>query len=140
MVPVIIAGATQELVRSLQQVAQQAGGHPEAVANVAEAVTALRTAGMPGVLLLSQTFDGSNALELIPIFRQCQKGVKIILLADTDSVGFLRQARSSGIFYHTLEPRTDEDCDELRLAIESAREACEKQSEGLWSKVAMAFH
>ncbi|MBN2644291.1 MAG: response regulator receiver protein, partial [Desulfuromonadaceae bacterium] len=75
--------------------------------------------------------------ELIPLFRQCSKDVKIILLADTDNVSFLRQTRAAGIFYHTLQPRSIEDAEELLLALEAACDARAKQH-SLWHKMAAA--
>ncbi|MCA1797808.1 MAG: hypothetical protein LC645_09840, partial [Geobacteraceae bacterium] len=64
---------------------------------------------------------------------------KIILLADTDSISYLRKARSAGIFYHALEPKTEEDMQELSMALESACEAFEKQERSLLGKITRAI-
>ncbi|MCK9173008.1 response regulator [Desulfuromonas thiophila] len=124
----------------LRQLVIKSGGHPIEVRTLAEAVTALRQSAQP-LVLLSEQFDGSSALELIGLLRQCNKQAKIILLADTDNVSFLRQARSAGIFYHALEPRSEEDAQELLLALDSAAELCREQQQErrLWHRVADAL-
>ncbi|MDY0397736.1 MAG: response regulator receiver protein [Desulfuromonas thiophila] len=118
--------ATQE--EQLHQLVSQTGGRPLGVANLAEAVSALRNCNQP-IVLLSEHFDRSSALEMIRLLRQCNRRVRIILLADTDNVSFLRQARSAGIFYHALEPRSEEDLAELKLALHSAVEQCHEQQQ-----------
>ncbi|MDY0189937.1 MAG: response regulator receiver protein, partial [Desulfuromonas sp.] len=86
-----------------------------------------------------ESFDNSNVLDVIPVFKHLQKNMKIILLADNATEGFLRQARAAGIFYHALEPNDAEDCQELKLALECAKQASEQKSSTLWKKLAPLF-
>ena len=120
---------------TLQRIVDNARLNSDFVSDTTQAVHALREHAMP-IMLLSDTFDNKDTLEQISLFKQVNKKVRVILLADTDSVSYLRKARSAGIFYHALEPRTEEDIQELALALESAREACEMQQHGLLGRIA----
>jgi len=137
MVTTIIASNNPDIA-TLQRIVSNARINSDIVSDTTQAVHALREHDMP-IMLLSREFDGSDALDQIQLFKQVNKRVKIILLADTDSVSYLRKARSAGIFYHALEPKTEEDMQELAMALESAREACEKQQRSLLGKVARAI-
>nr|WP_320116689.1 response regulator receiver protein [uncultured Desulfuromonas sp.] len=138
MLPVIIAYQTPTETEALKHCVEQVGCIAKFVTTLNEAIEALRKEDA-AIMLLGRTFEGSNALDVIPIFRYLHKHLKIILLADDATVGFLRQARAAGIFYHAMEPHDKEDCHELQLALECAREASEKQGKSLWKKLAPVF-
>ena len=122
----------------LKTIVDNAGCDPKQVQTFSDAIDALREDQAP-ILLLSEDFDRGQVLDLIPVFKHLRKGLKIILLADTTSVGFLRQARAAGIFYHALPPQDEEDGHELQLVLECALEASEKQSKPVWSRIAPIF-
>lgn len=135
---VLIAHPTGAETALLQTIVDNAGCDPKQVQTFSDAIDALRDDQAP-ILLLSEKFDHGQVLDLIPIFKHLRKGVKIILLADTTSVGFLRQARAAGIFYHALPVEDEQDAHELQLVLECAREASEKQSKPVWSRIAPIF-
>lgn len=137
MLSTIIASNSTDIA-TLQRIVSNARINSDIVSDTIQAVHALREHDMP-IMLLSKEFDGSDALDQIHLFKQVNKRVKIILLADTDSVSYLRKARGAGIFYHTLEPKTDEDIEELGMALASACEACEKQQRSLLGRIARAI-
>lgn len=137
MATVLIAYESATDHQVLHEVVQQAGCSPQEVTDLAGAINVLREAQAP-ILILGESFDGSNALDVIPIFRYLQKEIKIILLSDSASMGFLRQARAAGIFYHALEPHDEEDCQELKLALECARESSAKKR-SIWKSLAPMF-
>ena len=122
----------------LDKVIQQAGGIPYQVSNLTAAVQLLKEQH-PAILIIGERFDGSNILDVLPIFKHLQKNIKIILLADDATEGFLRQARAAGIFYHALEPQDKEDCQELKLALECAKEASEEKTPAIWKRLAPLF-
>ena len=74
------------------------------------------------VVLLSTRFDELAAPELIPILKQCNRHLKIILVASELPLALLRKARSEGIFYHALKTGQPEDEEELREAVRCAFE------------------
>jgi len=138
MFPVMTAYKDNSDTTCVADVVQQAGGIPYQVGNLTSAVQ-LISEQHPAIVIIGETFDGSNVLNVIPVFKHLQKNIKIILLADNATEGFLRQARNAGIFYHALEPHDAEDCQELKLALECARQASEQKSPALWQKLAPLF-
>jgi len=139
MFPVMTAYKGSSATTSrLNDVVQQAGGIPYQVSNLMGAVQLL-SEQKPAVLIIGESFENSNVLDVIPVFKHLQKNMKIILLADNATEGFLRQARAAGIFYHALEPHDAEDCQELKLALECAKQASEAKSPALWKKLAPLF-
>ena len=74
------------------------------------------------VVLLSTRFDELLATELIPILKQCNRNLSIILVASELPLSLLRRARSEGIFYHALKPGRPGDEEELRQAVKCAFE------------------
>lgn len=126
MLPVVIAYENSVDQQTLKNVIEQAGCTPRTVDDLIGAINVLREAQAP-ILIMGESFDGNNALDIIPIFRHLQKDLKIVLLADSASMGFLRQARTLGIFYHALEPHDEEDCQEIQLALQCARDTSEKK-------------
>lgn len=137
MITTIIASNTTEIA-TLQRIVSNTGINNDIVSDTTQAVHALREYDYP-ILLLSQEFDHRDALEQISLFKQVNKRVKIILLADTDSVSYMRKARSAGIFYHALEPKTEEDIEELGMALQAALEASTKQERSLLGRIARAM-
>ncbi|MDY0291747.1 MAG: response regulator receiver protein [Desulfuromonadaceae bacterium] len=137
MVSTIIASNSTESA-TLQRIVSDARINSDIVTDTTQAVHALREYTNP-IMLLSKEFDNKDALEQISLFKQINKRVKIILLADTDSVAYLRKARSAGIFYHALEPKTAEDIQELSLALHAAVEASVKQERSLLERIAHAM-
>lgn len=75
------------------------------------------------VVLLSTRFDELMATELIPVLKQCNRDLSIILVASELPLAFLRRARNEGIFYHALKPgNAPGDDEELRQAVKCAFE------------------
>jgi DNA-binding NtrC family response regulator len=74
------------------------------------------------VVLLSTRFDELLATELIPILRQCNRNLTIILVASELPLALLRRARREGIFYHALKPGRPGDQEELRQVVKCAFE------------------
>lgn len=72
------------------------------------------------VVLLGTSFDDINAAELIPLFKQCNKKLSIILVAEDTSLPRIKKLRAEGIFYHALRPIDREDRSEIMQAVECA--------------------
>lgn len=80
------------------------------------------------VVLLSTRFDEFLATELIPILKQCNRNLTIILVASELPLALIRKARSEGIFYHALKPSRPSDEEELRQAVKCAFEKVTQNS------------
>ncbi len=74
------------------------------------------------VVLIGSEFDDFKAGDLIPLLKQCDRNVTIILVSDDDSLPVMRKLRKEGIFYHALKPVKPEDKEEIRQAVRCAFE------------------
>ena len=74
------------------------------------------------VVLLGSEFDDLAASELIPLIKQCNRNLTIILMSNEESQPVIRKIRAEGIFYHALKPAKLEDTDEIRQAVRCAFE------------------
>ena len=74
------------------------------------------------VVLLGSEFDGMPASDLIPLLKQCNRNLTIILMSSEESLGILRKLRKQGIFYHALMPVSPDDKEELLTAVQCAFE------------------
>ncbi|GLI37421.1 response regulator [Geobacter hydrogenophilus] len=74
------------------------------------------------VVLIGSEFDNFKAGDLIPLLKQCDRNVTIILVSDEDSLPVMRKLRKEGIFYHALKPVKPEDKEEIRQAVRCAFE------------------
>jgi len=72
------------------------------------------------VVILSSQFDELAASELIPLLKQCNRDLTIILVSDDLPLPSIRKARREGIFYHALKPANPEDREEIRQAVQCA--------------------
>ncbi len=75
------------------------------------------------VVLLGTKFDELTAADLIPLLKQCNRNLTIILVAANPSLSLIRKLRSEGIFYHALKPVNAEDREELKQAVQCAFES-----------------
>jgi DNA-binding NtrC family response regulator len=74
------------------------------------------------VILLGNDFDDLAAAELIPLLKQCNRNLTIILVSNEESQPTIRKIRNEGIFYHALKPAKPEDTEEIRQAVKCAFE------------------
>ncbi|MEJ2199474.1 MAG: hypothetical protein P8X63_00440 [Desulfuromonadaceae bacterium] len=56
------------------------------------------------VVLLSHHFDEQPAVNLIPLLKQCNNDLTIILVGDEKSSLSTQKTRHEGVFYHALRP------------------------------------
>jgi DNA-binding NtrC family response regulator len=74
------------------------------------------------VILLGSALDDLSSVELIPLLKQCNRNLMIILIADDAPLPMIRKARTEGIFYHALRPAEPEDEEEIRQVVKCAME------------------
>ena len=120
--------ATQELLiadedlatrRQLSELFSDAGYQVTAPVSVAAALQGILKKTVK-VVLLSTRFDELLATEIIPLLKQCNRDLTIILVASELPLALLRKARQEGIFYHALKPVQPGDEEELRQAVKCA--------------------
>jgi len=105
--------------KQMAELFSDAGYQVSAPSSVADALVGIlkKTAK---VVLLSTRFDQLLATELIPLLKQCNRDLTIILVASELPLALLRRARSEGIFYHALKPVQPGDEEELCQAVKCA--------------------
>lgn len=74
------------------------------------------------VVLLSSKFDDLSAAELIPLLKQYNQQLTIILVSADTSLPLMRKLRKEGIFYHALGPVDVKGKEEIRKAVQCAFE------------------
>lgn len=72
------------------------------------------------VVVLGSKFDEMAATDIIPLLKECNRKLPIILITTDTSLGLLRKLRSDGIFYHALKPVDAADREEIRQAVHCA--------------------
>ena len=72
------------------------------------------------VVVLGAKFDELTAADIIPLMKQCNRKLPIILITADTSLGLLRKLRCEGIFYHALKPVDAEGREEIRQAVHCA--------------------
>lgn len=72
------------------------------------------------VVLLGTKFEEFTAADIIPLLKQCNRKLPIIVVSANVSLPQVRKLRSEGIFYHALKPTDVEDREEIRQAVHCA--------------------
>ncbi|OHB27749.1 MAG: hypothetical protein A2X79_06335 [Desulfuromonadaceae bacterium GWB2_53_15] len=72
------------------------------------------------VVVLGSKTDEMAAADIIPLLKQCNRNLPIILIASDTSLGLLRKLRGAGVFYHAMKPVDAEDREEIRQAVHCA--------------------
>ncbi len=105
--------------RQMAEMFSGAGYQVSAPSSVADALVGILKKTVK-VVLLSTRFDELLATELIPLLKQCNRDLSIILVASELPLALLRKARHEGIFYHALKPVQPGDEEELCHAVKCA--------------------
>jgi DNA-binding NtrC family response regulator len=106
-------------LKQLAEIFIDEGYHVTITDSVASAVCSIlkKTAQ---VVVLGSKCDDLMAADLVPIMRQCNKNLPIILIAADTSLALLRRLRCEGIFYHALGPVDSAGREEIRQAVHCA--------------------
>jgi len=72
------------------------------------------------ILLLGSELEEMNSAQLLPILKQCNRKLAIILVADETPLALMRKVRKLGIFYHALRPFEAEGREEIRQVVKCA--------------------
>jgi DNA-binding NtrC family response regulator len=117
----LIAVQDVECRKQMAQILIEAGYSVTITNSTADAVDEVLK-NSPRVVLLGSKFDELSAAELIPLLKQCNRRLTIILVSAETSLPLMRKLRSEGIFYHALSPVDGEDKEEIHKAVQCAFE------------------
>ncbi len=117
----LIAVQDVEFRKQMAQMLIEAGYNVVITNSTADAVDGILK-NTAQVVLLGSIFDELSAAELIPLLKQCNRRVHIILVSADTSLPLMRKLRGEGIFYHALQPLDGNDKEEIRKAVQCAFE------------------
>jgi DNA-binding NtrC family response regulator len=121
MLGILIADQDVDLRKQMAELLIEAGYNVIVTNSAADALDGILKKSVQ-VVLLGSEFDKLKAAEIVPILKQCNRDLTIILISADTSLPLLRKLRGEGIFYHALKPMTGEDKEEIRRAVECAFE------------------
>ena len=116
---ILIMDEDKHNLKQLAELFIDEGYHVTLTDSVASAVCGIlkKTAQ---VVVLGSKCDDLMAADLVPLMRQCNKNLPIILIAADTSLALLRRLRCEGIFYHALSPVDSAGREEIRQAVHCA--------------------
>jgi DNA-binding NtrC family response regulator len=116
---ILILDDDRECRDKMAEIFTDAGFSVTATSSVSSAIHGI-IKKLAQVVVLGTKCEEMPAVDLIPIVRQCNPKMPIILIATELSLGLLRKLRGEGIFYHALKPVNAADREELRQAVACA--------------------
>jgi DNA-binding NtrC family response regulator len=122
MLGILIADEDVECRKQMAELLIEAGYNVIVTNSAADALDGILKKSVQ-VVLLGSEFDKLKAAEMVPILKQCNRDLTIILISADTSLPLLRKLRNEGIFYHALKPMTGEDKEEIRKVVECAFES-----------------
>jgi len=72
------------------------------------------------VILLGDQLEDLTAGELVPLLKECNRDLTIILVGSDFPLPLIRRLREEGIFYHAFRPEGPDSCEEIRQVVQCA--------------------
>jgi len=126
MLGILIADQDVECRKQMADLLIEAGYNVIVTNSAADALDGILKKSVQ-VVLLGSEFDKLKAAEIVPILKQCNRDLTIILISAETSLPLLRKLRSEGIFYHALKPMTGDDNEEIRKVVKCAFESMKSE-------------
>jgi DNA-binding NtrC family response regulator len=98
---------------------------------VSEMIRRIRK-GNVHVILIDDEIEGIKACDIIPLLKNINLKIQIIVISSEESIGLAKRLRVAGIFYQAMKPV---DLGEVKSAVECAFGKIERESlkEGFFS-------
>lgn len=116
---ILIVDQDKDCRKQMAEIFIEAGYDVTVTSSVANAICGVLKKTAQVVVLGSKT-DEMAAADIIPLLKQCNLNLPIILIASDTSLGLLRKLRGAGVFYHAMKPVDAEDREEIRQAVHCA--------------------
>ena len=116
---ILIVDEDKDCRKQMAEIFIDAGYNVTVTGSVASALCGVLKNSAQVVILGSKT-DDMSAADIIPLLKQCNRNLPIILIASDTSLGLLRKLRGEGVFYHAMKPVDAEDREEIRQAVHCA--------------------
>jgi len=76
------------------------------------------------VILIDDEIEGVKACDVVPLLKNINPKIQIIVISSEESIGLARRLRGAGIFYQAMKPV---DFGEVKSAVECAFEKIERE-------------
>jgi len=116
--------------RSLTTLFHSAGYKVETARAISEMIRKIRK-GNIYVILIDDEIEGVKACDIVPLLKNINAKVQIIVISSEESIGLAKRLRGAGIFYQAMKPV---DLAEVKSAVECAFGKVERENlkEGIY--------
>jgi len=117
--------------RSLTTFFHGVGYKVETTKAVSEMIRRIRK-GNIHVILIDDEIEGVKACDIVPLLKNIDTKIQIIVISSEESIGLAKRLRGAGIFYQAMKPV---DLTEVKSAVECAFGKIERENlkEGFFS-------
>jgi len=128
---ILIAYQDDLWTRSLSTFFHGIGYRVEATKFMSEMIRKIRK-GNIHVLLIDDEIEGVKACDVVPLLKNINPKIQVIVISSEESIGLVKRLRGAGIFYQAMKPV---DLGEIKSAVECAFGKIEREhpKEGFFS-------
>jgi DNA-binding NtrC family response regulator len=128
---ILIAYQDDLWTRSLSTFFHGMGYRVETIKAVSEMIRRVRK-GDIHVILIDDEIEGVKACDVVPLLKNINPKIQIIVISSEESIGLVKRLRGAGIFYLAMKPV---DFGEVKSAVECAFGKIERENikEGFFS-------
>ena len=128
---ILIAYQDELGTRSLSTFFHSIGYKVEATKAISEMIRRVRKGNIQ-LILIDDEIEGVKACDVVPLLKNIQPKIQIIVISSEESINLVRRLREAGIFYQAMKPV---DLREVKSAVECAFEKIEREKvkEGFFS-------
>jgi len=121
---ILIAYQDDLWTRSLTTFFHSMGYRVEAARVMSEMIRRVRK-GNIHVILIDDEIEGVKACEVVPLLKNIDPKIQVIVISSEESIGLVKRLRGAGIFYQAMKPI---DLGEIRSAVECAFGKIEREN------------
>ena len=121
---ILIAYQDDLWTRSLSTFFHGIGYKVEATKVMSEMIRRIRK-GNIHVILIDDEIEGVKACDVVPLLKNINSKIQIIVISSEESIGLVKRLRGAGIFYQAMKPV---DLSEVKSAVECAFEKIQRES------------
>ncbi len=81
--------------------------------------------GNSQVILIDDEIEGIKACDVVPLLKNINPKIQIIVISSEESIGSVKRLRGAGIFYQAMKPV---DLEEIKSAVECAFEKIQREN------------
>jgi DNA-binding NtrC family response regulator len=128
---ILIAYQDDLWTRSLSTFFHGIGYKVETTKVMSEMIRKIRK-GNIHVILIDDEIEGVKACDVVPLLKNINPKIQIIVISSEESIGLVKRLRGAGIFYQAMKPV---DLGEVKAAVECAFRKIERENlkEGFFS-------